>query len=188
VTKFPTPGSEASALLAERAADQRTTVPQVRLTEDQVLDGAWTTNAACRNEDPETFHDQRVAAIALAQSVCAQCPFNQPCREFRYATGASGTWAGVYYADSSAGVRTARKKCALQRCTNHVRTNNPYCSFACEHRSKAGTRTGYKMHLAAVKVARAAGLPITDEMRMCDPCRNANSANCAHRRRPAVVS
>jgi len=191
VTKFPSALSR-----AEADAERRAAVPQVFLPIDQIMEGRWMVGVPCSTTDPEIFHSYDPIPIAQAQDVCAECPFIQPCREYRYATGASGTWGGVYYADSSAGVRNVRKKCALQRCTNGVRTSNPYCSFACEHKAKAGTRTGYNLHQMVTQAARAAGMPITDEMRYCGPCRDAKAADRgqtplasgpAHRR-PAPVS
>lgn len=176
MTKFPS-----LTVRAERDADQRATVPQVFLSIDQVMDGTWAIGRPCGSEDPELFHDPGAMAVAYAQNICAGCSHLQPCRDYRYATGASGVWAGVYYADSSAGVQNARKKCALQRCTNGVRTNNPYCSFACEHKSKAGTRAGYDLHLKAAQLAREAGVSLADDLRMCGSCRDAKNADRSQR-------
>ena len=182
MTKFPS-----EIVRAERDADQRAKVPQVFLSIDQVMDGKWTVGRPCGSEDPELFHDPAPVAIACAQDICAECSCLQPCRDYRYATGASGVWGGVYYADSSAGVLRVRKKCALQRCTNGVRTSNPYCSFACEHKSKAGTPSGYGLHLRAIAAAKTAGIPVPDEVKLCQPCKDAQAADVAHRRRPVAV-
>lgn len=168
----PEPTAARAIADAERAADLRAHVPQVFLPIERVLDGDWMGHSQCRDDrrpagvDAETFHPvgdsgPALARIELAQKVCAGCPVNQPCRVLRYALGASGVWGGVNYASSSDGVRHARKKCAVLRCTNGCRHGSPYCSIECEHKVKAGSIAGYELHQ---KNAR--------ELPLCQRCRS----------------
>ncbi len=159
--------------VAEDRALKRARVPQVEMPIDDVLDGRWQADAACvehrlpEGVTAETFHPVSDVGpsrlqIRAAQDVCAGCSFNLPCREMRYAYGASGVWGGVYYAGSAAGVKGARQKCAVTRCTNRCRHGSRYCSVECEHSVKAGTLAGYELHLR-----NRAVLPT------CGPCRDA---------------
>jgi hypothetical protein len=90
-------------------------------------------------------------------------------------------WGGVYYATHSAGVRNARMKCALMKCLNGVRRTNPYCSFACEHKAKAGTDAGYRMHLDEISRLRKAGQDVPDAVKICPPCAAAKEARSRQR-------
>jgi hypothetical protein len=175
VTKPRNPPSQTEIQRAERLADMRAIVPQVHLSMDQVLDGRWAVSTACRDY-PDLFHDPIAAKVAAAQAICARCPFNQPCRALRKVRGESGTWGGVHYLAPGNGVRAPRKKCAMQHCPKGVRGINPYCSFGCEHRAKAGTLPGYKLHIQTMAAAREAGEPIDPETTVCGPCRDAKTS------------
>lgn len=50
----------------------------------------WQAHAACRDYDPEMFHDPGRAVEAL--SVCRGCPVRSPCADL--GAGCSGVWGG----------------------------------------------------------------------------------------------
>lgn len=158
----------------EREADQRAEragTPPIVLSIESALGGEWQRLAACVGQDPELFHSTSDGDVSSALAICARCPVIQPCRTMRYAYRASGVWGGVNYAAVS-GAAVARRKCALTRCTGGIRSSSPYCSYACEHKAKAGTRSGYDLHIRE----------------KTKPCQHCSAARGPYRRAGAIAS
>jgi WhiB family redox-sensing transcriptional regulator len=153
-----TPNDESRVEAAEQAADERArAVDQVPYAPDDDSD-EWMSRAGCRDADPELFSPVSglSASVVVAVALCDGCPVRLWCRARRYDTGATGVWAGVYYAP---GIR-GKRRCALRGCAEPTQySQSKYCGYEHEHAAKAGTKAGYELH------ARAGNDP-------CDACKD----------------
>lgn len=60
------------------------------------LAAEWVTRRRCADVDPNVFFPNDGAGVIVAQKVCAECPVQDPCREYALANNIThGVWGGT---------------------------------------------------------------------------------------------